>query len=147
MIFEEYYRTYRNYRKTRGQVNDLENKRINLMSMVGLQSPSTDNLGGSNSLTDKMTMYVAELEEVELNLFKKKKIVEEIKLQLKEKEGELRESKEILDKVYLYKYVDNLKYNQIGLKIGYEKTKTYELINEVDERLSKIKIAEKNGKI
>ena len=31
--------------------------------------------------------------------------------------------------------------------IHFEKTKTYELINEVDERLSKIKCAEKNGKI
>lgn len=147
MIFEEYYKKYRIYKRTTKEVNDLDNKRINLMSMVGLQSPSTDNAGGNNSQKDKMALYVAELEAVESNLLKKKKIIEEIKLQLKEKEEDLRESKEILDKVYLYKYVDNLKYYQIGTKIGYEKSKTYNLINEVDEILKKIKLTEKNGKI
>ena len=60
---------------------------------------------------------------------------------------ELRESTEDLDKVYLYKYVEKLKWYQICVKIHFEKTKTYELINEVDEKLSKIRIAEKNGKI
>lgn len=148
MIFEEYYRTYRSYRKIKGEINELENKKINLSSMVDIQAiPPKDSIGGSNTKEDKMLMYTAMLEEVETKLFKKKKIIKKLREQLNENELELRESKELLDKVYLYKYIEKLKWYQICTKIGYEKTKTYDFINEVDEILSKIKIAEKNGKI
>lgn len=148
MIFEEYYRTYRSYRKIKGEINELENKKINLSSMVDIQAiPPKDSIGGTNTKEDKLLMYTAMLEEVETKLFKKKKIIKKLREQLKESELELRESKEELDKVYLYKYIEKLKWYQICTKIGYEKSKTYYLINEVDEKLSKIKLVEKNGKI
>lgn len=148
MIFEEYYRTYRSYRKIKGEINELENKKINLSNMVDIQAiPPKDSIGGINTKEDKLLMYTAMLEEVETKLFKKKKIIKKLREQLKESELELRESKEELDKVYLYKYIEKLKWYQICTKIGYEKSKTYYLINEVDEKLEKIKFVEKNGKI
>ena len=147
MIFEEYYKKYKSYIKIKKEINELENKKINLMSMVDVQAiPPKDGTGGTNSKADKMLTYAAELEEVEIELEKNKKIIRELKKQLKDKETDLRESKEVLDNIYLYKYIEKLKWYQICTKIGYEKTKTYDLINEVDEILRKIKIAEKNGK-
>lgn len=148
MLYEEYFKKYLKLKKVKGEINKLENKKIFLMSMVDVQAiPPKDSIGGTNTKEDKMLFYTAELEQVELDLIKRKDIVKELKKQLREKEEELRESDEELDKVYLYKYIDKLKWYQICPKIGYEKTKTYDLINEVDENLSKIKIAEKNGKI
>lgn len=148
MIFEEYYKKYRTYKKIKKEINDLENKKINLMRMVDVQAiPPKDNIGGVGILEDKMLVYTAELEQVELDLDKNKRIINEIKSQLKEVESELRESKEILDNIYLYKYIEKLKWYQICQKIGYEKTKTYDFINEVELILNKIRITEKNGKI
>lgn len=148
MIFEEYYKKYRLFVKIRGEINELENKKINLNSMVDIQAiPPKDSVGGTNTKEDKMLMYTAMLEELEIKLLKKKKIIKELRTQLREIEQELSESKEILDKVYLYKYIEKLKWYQICKKIGYEKSKTYYLINEIDEKLSKIKLVEKNGKI
>ena len=114
MIFEEYYRTYRSYRKIKGEINELENKKINLSSMVDIQAiPPKDGIGGTNTKEDKMLMYTAMLEEVETKLFKKKEMIKKLREQLKESELELRESREDLDKVYLYKYIEKLKWYQI----------------------------------
>ena len=92
--------------------------------MVDIQAiPPKDSIGGTNTKEDKLLMYTAMLEEVETKLFKKKKIIKELKEQLRETEKELRESTEDLDKVYLYKYVEKLKWYQICVKIHFEKTK------------------------
>lgn len=148
MLFEEYFEKILKLKKTKKEINKLDNKKIDLMRLVDIQAiQPKDNLGGTNSKEDKMLLYTAELEIVEKKLAKEKRILKELKKQIKEKEEDLRESSEILDKVYLYKYIDNLKYYQIGIKIGYEKTKTYNLINRVDEILEKIRSTEKNGKI
>lgn len=146
MIYEEYYRKYLKYKKIYTEVNKLENKRIEILGLVDIQSSSTNNLGSNNSENDKMTNYLIQLEKTEKKLSYKKRILKEVKEQLKEKESELRESKEELDRVYLYKYIDRLKWYQVATKISYGKTKVYELINEIDKNLAKIKSAEKNGK-
>ena len=81
MIFEEYYKKYRTYKKIKKEINDLENKKINLMRMVDVQAiPPKDNIGGVGILEDKMLVYTAELEQVELDLDKNKRIINEIKL-------------------------------------------------------------------
>ena len=147
MIYEEYYKKFRNYGQIKKEINDLENKKISLMRMADIQAIAPKDGNGINNDKDKFGIYLAELEEVENILIKDKKVLEELKKQLKEKEKELRESKEILDKVYLYKYLYKMKYLQIAPKIGYEKTKTYDLINEVAKNLEKIAFAEKNGKM
>lgn len=147
MIYEEHYLKCLKYKKTKKEINTLENKKISLMSMVDLQAVPPKEVIGTNTKEDKMLKYVEELEETEISIEKNKKIEEEIKIQLKEKEKDLRKSKELLDKVYLYKYLEHLNYYQVAIKINYGKTKTYDLINEIAENLEKIKIAEKNGKL
>lgn len=146
MIFEEYYKKYRIYVKIRGEINDLEIEKIKLDNMVDIQAVAPKESSRGCSKVDTMLIYTAKKEEVETKLFRKKNMLKELKRQLKEKEIELRESNELLDKIYLYKYIEKLKWYEICTKIGYEKTKTYDFINKVDETLSKIKIAEKKEK-
>ncbi len=146
MIFEEYCKKLKKLKKEKNKLNKLENKKISLMGMVDVKAIAPKNSIGGNALEDKMMKYASELEELEMKISKCKKILLEIQNQLEIKENELRESSELLDLVYLYKYIDKLKYYQIAKKIGYGKTKTYDLINELDKNLLKIKSAEKNGK-
>ena len=146
MIFEEYYKKYRIFVKIRGEINDLEIEKIKLDNMVDIQAVPPKESIGTGSKVDTMLIYTAKKEELETKLFRKKNLIKEIRSQLREKEEELRCSNNILDKVYLYKYVEKLKWYEICRKIGYEKTKTYDFINEVDEILSKIRIAEKKEK-
>ena len=149
MIYEEYYKKYYDYRKNNKEKNDLENKKVQLIGLVDVKSSSTKNGNYSNQKEDKFLFYTAELEETELKIYQKDKILEELKTQLKTKENELRESKDVLDKVYLYKYIDKLKYYQISKKIKYSKSRTYDFINEVDkniEKIKKMKSSEKIGK-
>lgn len=146
MIFEEHCKKIKLLTKEKRKLNKLENKKINLMGMVDIKAIAPKNSIGGTGLEDKMMKYASELEEIEMKISKCKIILLEIQNQLKIKENELRESSELLDLVYLYKYIDKLKYYQIAKKIGYGKTKTYDLINELDKNLLKIKSTEKSGK-
>lgn len=148
MLYEEFYRKYLKLKKVKRDINKLEDKKISLMSMVDVTAIAPKETSGStNTKEDKMMKYCSELEETEINLKKKRILEEEIKKQLTEKEQELRKSDEILDKVYLYQYIEHLKWYQIAKKINYGKTKTYDFINEIEKKLQEIKSAEKNGKI
>ena len=149
MIYKEYYKKYYDYKKIKIEKDDLENKKVELIGLVEIKSSSSQNGGYSTKKEDKFLIYTAELEEVELKILQKNKVLEELKNQLKTKENELRESKDIYDKVFLYKYIDKLKYYQISAKIKYEKSRTYDFINEVDknvEKIRKMKSSEKIGK-
>ena len=147
MIYEEYYKKYLIFKRTKDKISILENKKISLMSNIEIKSndPSKDIIR-TNSKKDTMSDYVAELEIIDEKLEKEKKIKKEIESQLLEKEEELRNSKETFDKIYLYKYVDKLKYHQICRKIGYEKSSFYNFLEEITKKLNEIKRKEKNGK-
>lgn len=149
MIYEEYYEKYLELRKTRDKINKLENKKISLMSLVDVKSATgKDIVAISNTNTDKFLLYSSEIEEVEEKLSYLRKLLDEIKKQLTEKEEELKNSMETLDKIYYYKYINRLKYSQICEKINYEKSSFYKFLNTINKRLSEIKkkCSEKNGK-
>ena len=149
MIYEEYYEKYLELRKTRDKINKLENKKISLMSLVDVKSATgKDIVAISNTNTDKFLLYSSEIEEVEEKLSYLRKLLDEIKKQLTEKEEELKNSMETLDKIYYYKYINRLKYSQICEKINYEKSSFYKFLNTINKRLSEIKkkSSEKNGK-
>lgn len=149
MIYEEYYEKYLELRKTRDKINKLENKKISLMSLVDVKSATgKDIVAISNNNTDKFLLYSSEIEEVEEKLSYLRKLLDEIKKQLTEKEEELKNSMETLDKIYYYKYINRLKYSQICEKINYEKSSFYKFLNTINKRLSEIKkkSSEKNGK-
>lgn len=147
MIYEEYFKKYLKLKKVKDKITKFENKKISLMSNIEIKSndPSKDVIR-TNTKKDTMSDYVAELEIIDEKLEKEKKIKKEIEKQLLEKEEELRNSKETFDKIYLYKYIDKLKYHQICRKIGYEKSSFYNFLDVISKRLIEIKRKEKNGK-
>lgn len=146
MIYEEYFKKFLKYKEEKSKINKLEDKKIVLMGMVDVQA-SNPNKGNRNDIKDdKMSRYAAELEELENKIKKKKYLVNEIINQMNEKELELKASDELLDKAYYFKYVKKYKWYQLCTVLNFEKTRMYEIINKLDENLSKIKRAEKNGK-
>ena len=151
MIYEEYYSKYLDYKENKKEIHILEDKKISLINMVGLKANNLSNEPGSITVfEDKVGNYVAELEITEYDLKKKQYIRDELRKQLDRKEEELRNSKETLDQIYLYKYIERLKYYQICKKINYEKTQFYKFKERIDKRLREIrdiKSTEKNGKI
>lgn len=146
MIFEEHYKKYEKSKKIKAKINKLENKKINLACMVDVQAVAPKNSLGGFTKEDKMMKYASELEEIEQNIKKNNLLLSEIKIQLKEKEEELRDSKELLDSIYLYKYIDKLKYYQISKKIGYSNSRTYDYIKEINQKIAKIRKIGKNRK-
>lgn len=151
MIYEEYYSKYLDYKKTIKEIHILEDKKVSLMNMVDVKATNPeDDPNTIKIFEDKVANYVAELEITESNLKKKENIKSELKTQLKKKEEELRESNETLDKIYLYKYIERLKYFQICKKINYEKSSLYNFLDIIKKSLKIIrdnKSLEKNGKI
>ncbi len=146
MIYEEHYKKYLEHRDTKQEINELQNKKISLLRMVDLQALSPKNGEGSNVKEDKMLFYASELEETETEIQNKKKILSELKEQLKEKESDLKQSDELLDKTYYYKYIKKYKWYQLCTALNFGKTRMYEITHELDENLSKNKRAEKSGK-
>ncbi len=147
MLFEEYYKKFLYLKKVKDKISKLENKKIALMNGVEIKSkdPSKDTIK-INDITDVIGNYVAELEIVENNLKKEKEIKKEILNQLAEIEEDLRTSKETLDKIYLYKFIDRLKYHFICKKINYGKSSFYNYLEIVEDKMKEIRSLEKNGK-
>ncbi len=146
MIYEDYFKKFLKYKEEKSKINKLEDKKIVLMGMVDVQA-SNPNKGNKNDIKDdKMSRYAAELEELENKIKKKKNLINEIVNQMKCKELELKDSDELLDKAYYFKYIKKYKWFQLCTALNFEKTRMYEKINKLDENLSKIKRTEKNGK-
>lgn len=70
--------------------------------------------------------------ETELLLIKRKKL-----LNIKEKE--LRESKEWIDKLYVYKYLENLKIKKILNLIPYSESQIYRMLGEIEKNKKMIR--------
>ena len=67
-------------------------------------------------------------------------ILEDRERLLKLKEIELRKSKDWHDKVYVYKYIDNLSVNEIKYKMHYCRSNIYEILKKIRKNIGLDKI-------
>lgn len=90
--------------------------------------------GARNNLFDNYLME-KEKKQLDMKLAEVKILIDDRYRILFDKEKELRASKEWIDKVYVYKYIELLSVKKILHLIPYEEAQIYRMINEIKRRI------------
>ena len=88
------------------------------------------------TLSDPMERYVGDLEDIEKKLTQVRDAVKDWEILLSVKERELRESKEIPDKVYVMKYLDKMSVGKIAYLISYSKRQVFRILKKIDKSIN-----------
>lgn len=91
----------------------------------------------NNNLFDNYLIDV-EKKQLDLKIEEAKKLVDERFNYLKTKEKELRRSKEWIDKIYVYRFIEQLPVKTILHLIPYEEAQIYRVINEIKRNIENI---------
>lgn len=91
----------------------------------------------NNNLFDNYLIDV-EKKQLDLKIEEAKKLVDERFNYLKTKEKELRRSKEWIDKIYVYRFIEQLPVKAILHLIPYEEAQIYRVINEIKRNIENI---------
>ena len=91
------------------------------------------------SPTVPLETYVAELEEVEKKLSQARETMKDWEILLSVKEKELRESKDIPDKIYTMRYLERWGISRISKNISYSRSQTYKILKKIDKTVDKMR--------
>lgn len=109
----------------------LEKKAEYYYSVLPGASDTSKELIKTECTNDKFLNYTIRIQEIDSEIDVRKNLYGNLSYRLKLKEIELRNSKELLDKIYTYRYLDKLKVKVIGIKIRYGKSQTYDYITKI----------------
>ena len=111
-----------------------------LPSAIRYDKDKVQNTIDDNPLED----YVISVEEKELDvkIARLRRHLDDWRVLMDVKEGELRKSQVLIDRVYVMKYLDGLSVNKICRILHYEKTRIYELLTEIAKNGKKRKKTE-----
>ncbi|MBP5424289.1 MAG: hypothetical protein J6Y78_17795 [Paludibacteraceae bacterium] len=136
--YEEYKRKYHEIQKQYDRIL-LENEELFQRTQIqGIDYGREKVNGGKGS--NVMELYIAEKDfrKIDERLAEVKILLDGRKRLLDLKREELRDSKELVDKVYRMKYLDHLKVREISDKLCYSKTQLYRIVEKIDEEIAKL---------
>lgn len=87
--------------------------------------------GGSYENAFDIYLIEKERKNIDGRLAEAKAIMDERQKLLRLKEGELRDSKEIIDRLYVYRYLDRMKVKRIPGRVGYSRPQVYRMLSEI----------------
>lgn len=109
----------------------LEKKAEYYYSVLPGASDTSKELIKTECTNDKFLNYTIRIQEIDSEIDVRKNLYGNLSYRLKLKEIELRNSKELLDRIYTYRYLDKSKVKVIGIKIRYGKSQTYDYITKI----------------
>ncbi len=86
--------------------------------------------------SDPMERFVGDLEDIEKKLSQVRDAVKDWEILLSVKERELRESKEIPDKVYSMRYLDKMSVGKIAYIISYSKRQVFRILKKIEKNIN-----------
>lgn len=139
VTYEEYKRRYYEVQKLYNRI--LEEKE-RLFAKTQPKSTKFDKInvdGGCPSSSFDDYLIEKDEKQIDKRLNEVKTISEDRRKLLNIKESELRNSKEWIDKLYVYKYLEHLSVKKIIHLIPYEEAQVYRMLNEIKKNLKEIK--------
>lgn len=91
--------------------------------------------GGKRSNAFDNYLLIKERKQIDKRLAEVKSILADRKSLLESKEVELKNSKEWIDKLYIYKYIENLSIKKILHLIPYEEAQIYRMLKEIKDNI------------
>ena len=100
---------------------------------------ATVNLPASGQAVNKAEEYAIEMEQKKIRerLKDARELLQEREYLLSLKEKELRKSRDIYDRVYVYKWIDNTKTDTIIKETGYSRSQIYSIIRHLTNQIER----------
>ena len=144
MLYIEYHEYKTKYYKAQEKYDEVLSEKEHLFAKTQPKATQYDKevvSGGSPSNSFDEYVIAKEKKQIDERLEEAKSILEDRERLLKLKEIELRQSKDWHDKVYVYKYLDNLSANEIKYKMHYCRSNIYEILKKIKKNIG----LDKNG--
>ena len=130
-LFVEHYRLNEEYKEAKKEFDKALEKKSQLLYSVVPKSANFENELVKGSSSNKFLNYTIKMEEIDKEINVRRNLRDVLEYRLKLKEIELNNSSNILDKIYLLKYVKNMKVRYIAIKTNYSKRRIYDFINDI----------------
>lgn len=132
MIYEEYESIWNTIRKKEEELFKLINKRDELFLKTQPKSSKFDKEKVDNKTTkNMMEEYVIQKEYLNERIMQLNITLDDIYQVLKRKRDELKQSKNIYDRIYYYRIIERLSMYKIASLIGYSKEQTYRYFKKI----------------
>ena len=115
----------------------LEKKAEYYYSVLPGASDTSKELIKTECTNDKFLNYTIKIQEIDSEIEVRKNLYGNLSYRLKLKEIELRNSKELLDRIYLLIYEDKVKIKNIARRLGYSYQRIYQLKHEINNKIRK----------
>ncbi len=144
-LYEEHYEIFKKYKEAKKNYDKkLEKKALLILQTQPRAIDTSKEKINGGTFVNKFEEFVKQLEKLDPELQKARNERDLQEYFLKKKVIELKNSKEIKDKIYYYKYVERLKVRHIPCKVNYSKRQVYRYLEEIEESL---KMAQNGTKV
>ena len=134
-LFIEHYKLNEEYKEAEKEFEKALAKKSQLMYSVLPKSANSEIELVKGSSSNKFLNYTIKMEEIDKEINVRRNLRDVLEYRLKLKEIELNNSSNILDKVYLLRYVDERKVRYICIKTNYSKTQIYRILEEIKKKI------------
>lgn len=132
MIYEEYEAIWSKIHKIEKELFEYIDKRNVLFDKTQPKSPKMDKVmvDGKNP-TNMMEQYVIQKEYLNEKINQLNTTLDDLYQVLKRKRDELKQSKNIYDRIYYYRIIERLNMYKIASLVGYSKEQTYRYYKKI----------------
>ena len=133
------YNEYKNkYYETQQRYNEILSEKEKLFAITQPKATTFDKervTGGITSSSFDDYLILKDRSQLDQRLKEVKSILDDRERLLKLKEQELRNSTNIADKIYRYKYIDKMKIDKITLRVGYSRAQVFRVLKNIKNNL------------
>lgn len=135
---KNYYDTQKELEVAEIRLNVLQNKKnILFEKMMPKASQIKEIVTSGGKQEDAYAKYIAEVYELDKEIELKQNEVNMLKYNLKKMEIAMREMKELEEKVFVMRYIDNKKVKHIARELHYSQENIYKTLNTIKEKVQK----------
>lgn len=138
MLYLDYEHHKSLYENSQKAYSDILSEKEALFAKTLPKSPRTDReriTGGSKESVFEAYLIEKERKQIDARVIEARELMDMRRLMLQRKERELRSNREIINRIYVMRYIEFLKVSKIARKIGYSKSQIYRIIEEIDENI------------
>lgn len=140
MLYLEYHELLKKYKNAEKIYYNALDKKSSLLYLVEPHAVQAKEIINSLSMTnpdEKIIMYVSQIEEIDKLINETRNNKDALNYELNKKEILLKNSQNIYDKIYYFKYIRGKRVNEFYRLINYSKRQIYRFIDEINKSLYK----------
>lgn len=139
-MYLEYHELLKQYKEANREFNNALDKNSALLKSVSLKAAQYQEVLINHthvSSDDKLINYLSEIDEIRRLIDEGRNATRELDQELKKIEIKLKDSDDVKDRIYYYKWIRRMSPYKFYRIIGYSIRQTYNLINEMKKELYK----------